>query len=909
MAPETTTPLLTTKLYVPPTRPRLVSRPRLIKRLNAGLHRKLTLISAPAGFGKTTLLSEWVTQCDRPVAWLSLDEGDNDLARFLAYLIAALRTIESLGDAMDTIEDGLPSVLKSARPRDIESVLTSAINAMAAETKPFVLVLDDYYHIRADPIHQALTFLLDHMPPQMHLIIATRADPPLPIARLRGRGQLSELRQTNLRFTNDETAEFLNQAMGLKLLSADLIALASRTEGWIAGLQMAAVSMQGREDVSAFVAGFTGSQHYILDYLVEEVLHRQPEDVQSFLLQTSILDRMTGPLCDAVTGTVNSQAVLESLAHANLFVFPLDDRRHWYRYHHLFADLLRQRLHQQHPGLVRTLHHRASEWYESNGPIAAAIDHSLSVGDHERAACLVEQAAPSSLMRGEFATLNKWIEALPDGVLRSHPLLCACHAMALLAIAAPIDEVESRLNDAAASDSPDLARGELATLRGLLATFRGDNQRSIELSYEALQLLPDEEVFFRSVAARNLGMVYLLSGDVGAARRIYEEEARCGEKSGDLVGCLSALQKVCALHLIQGQLHKAEAAYEEALELSTQTRGGPQPIDVKLRAGAADVLRERNELEKASLLLTDAIERLPTQARVWNPVWAMPAYLVLARVRQAQGDAKGARDAMQTAERLAIQYDSTELDDIAVGAYQARLWVAQGDLEATMRWAEQRGLQRDGDSAKTEDENGMASGYHLQELEHNALARLYLAQDRPEDALAVLQPLLPAAEKLGRLGSVTEFLTLQALAFQAQGDLERALAALGRALSLAEPEGYVRLFVDEGEPMARLLRYAVSRGIAAGYASKLLDCFDIPSTKGIEHLAYRPPAQPLVEPLSERELEILRLLDTDLSSTDMADELIISVNTVRTHIRNVYSKLGVHSRYEAIARAKELNLL
>jgi LuxR family maltose regulon positive regulatory protein len=909
MATETTTPLLTTKLYVPPSRPRLVSRPRLIERLNSGLHRRLTLISAPAGFGKTTLLSEWVAQSDRPVAWLSLDEGDNDLARFLAYLIAALGTIESLGDAMHSIRDALPSALKSAQPRDIESVLTSVINEMATDANPFVLVLDDYYHIRAEPIHQALIFLLDHAPPQMHLIIATRTDPPLPIARLRGHGQLSELRQTDLRFTNDETGQFLNQAMGLKLSPADLMALASRTEGWIAGLQMAAVSMQGHEDISGFVADFTGSQHYILDYLVEEVLHRQPEDVQSFLLQTSILDRMTGPLCDAVTATGNGQAMLESLGHANLFVFPLDDGRHWYRYHHLFADLLRQRLHQQHPDLVPTLHRRASEWYESNGPIAPAIDHSLSMGDHERAARLVEQAAPSSLMRGEFATLNKWMGTLADGVLRSHPLLCACHAMALLAIAAPIDEVESRLNDAAAGDSPDLARGELATLRGLLATFRGDNQRSIELSYEALQLLPEEEVFFRSVAARNLGMVYLLSGDVVAARRIYEEEVRSGEKSGDLVGCLSALQKVCALHLIQGQLRKAEAAYEEALELSTQTRGGPQPIDVKIRAGSADVLRERNELEKASLLLTDAIERLPTQARVWNPVWNMPAYLVLARVRQAQGDAKGAREAMQTAERLAIQYDSTELDDIAVGAYQARLWVAQGDLEATMRWAEQRGLQRDVISGKRKGESSMGSGYHLQELEHNALARLYLAQDRPEDALAVLEPLLPAAEKLGRMGSVMEFLTLQARAFQALGDLERALAALDRALSLAEPEGYIRLFVDEGEPMERLLRHAVSRGTAAGYASKLLDCFDIPRPEGVQDLAYHPPAQPLVEPLSERELEVLRLLNTDLSSTDMAEELIISVNTVRTHIRNIYSKLDVHSRYEAIARAKELNLL
>ena len=480
-----TIPLLRTKFYIPPVRPELVSRPHLVERLNAGPRsgHKLTLISAPAGFGKTTLLSEWVAGCEQPVAWLSLDEGDNDPARFWVYFVAALQTVQA-GIGATSL-----TALQAPQPPPIESALTPLINEIAAIPDPFALVLDDYHLITAQAIHDALAFLLDHLPPQMHLIIATRADPPLPIARLRGRGQLTELRQTDLRFTPDEAAAFLNQVMGLGLSAEDVAALEARAEGWIAGLQMAAVSMQGQEDVAGFIRAFTGSDRYILDYLVEEVLQRQPESVQTFLLQTAILDRLTGPLCDAVWDKSptcptadGGQAMLERLEQANLFIVPLDNERRWYRYHRLFADLLRSRLQQVHPDLAPTLHRRASKWYEENGLMAPAIEYALSAGDFERAANLIEQTAEATLMRSEVATFLNWVEALPDDVVRAWPRLGVFHGMASVLSGGPLHVAQSRLQDAAADEAAGLLSGEGTAFRAWIAVIRGDTRRGMGLS-------------------------------------------------------------------------------------------------------------------------------------------------------------------------------------------------------------------------------------------------------------------------------------------------------------------------------------------------------------------------------------------------------------------------------------------
>jgi len=914
-----TVPLLQTKLYIPPLRRELVSRSRLIERLNAGLDRKLTLISAPAGFGKTTLLSEWVGGCGRPVAWVSLDESDNDPARFLAYFVAAVQTIET------NIGQGMLSAFQAPQRPPIESLLTGLINEIATLPDPFALVLDDYHLIIAQPIHDALTFLLDHLPPQMHLVIAGRADPPLPIARLRGRGQATELRLTDLRFTLDEAAAFLNQVMGLDLSADDVAALASRTEGWIAGLQMAAASMQGREDIASFIQAFTGSDRYILDYLVEEVLQGQPDSVQTFLLQTAILDRLAGPLCDAVIGSPplvgegSSQATLERLERANLFIVPLDNERRWYRYHHLFADLLRQRLQQTQPDKVPELHRRASEWHEQNGLMAAAIDHALSAEDFERAAHLVELAAEQTMMRSEVATFLSWVEALPDEVVHARPLLRAYQAGMQLMSGRPLQIVEKHLQEAAEADAAGSVSGAVSAFRAMLAAYQGDTSQSIELANQALQLLPEGSLFLRSVAAgiRSLGLFY--SGDVVAAKQALEEAARISEKAGNLMNAVLAVCHLADLCTVQGQLGEAKAFYDKALELAVDRRGQPQPIAGIALIGLGAVLREWNELEDAAHHFIKGIELASkfSKAGIFN------GYVGLAYVRQAQGDVQGAREAMQTAQQVAIETEAIKVDDALAATYQAHLWVIQGDLEAALRWAKERGLDPSPALSETKGEvegldreigDGSLISSYPRCLEHVTLARLYTAQGQHEAALKILQPLLQAVEVRGWTRLVINILVLQAVALQKQGDTLQALTALERALSLAEREGYVRVFVDEGEPMVRLLRQAASHGIAPEYVSKLLAAFEgetkdqRPKTKAADSSsAFRPST--LVEPLSEREMEVLRLLTTSLSSTEIAEELVVSVNTARSHIKSIYGKLNVHRRMDAIQRAKELGLL
>ena len=923
------TPLLTTKLYVPPVRRELVPRPRLVGRLNAGLRHKLTLISAAAGFGKTTLLSAWLADLETRFAWLSLDEGDNDFARFFSYLIAALQGFEpQIGEGLlSTLQSLQPSAAASAsRPGadGMEELLTTLLNQINAVPDDFVLVLDDYHMIEARPVHDALAFLLAHLPRQMHLVIATRVDPPLPLTLLRGRGQLNELRQTDLRFTPDEVAQFLAQIAGMTLPSDDVAALVVRTEGWVAGLQMAALSIRGRDadQVANFIASFTGSNRYVLDYLIKEVLERQPQDVQTFLLKTSVLDRLTGPLCDAllkVDGAdtpahpltdaltpsftdSSSQATLAHLERANLFIVPLDDRREWYRYHHLFAELLQQRLSHIDPALMQALHRRASAWYKAQGEMDTAITHALAACDVAPAADLIQEIAEATLMRGEFATLLHWVEALPADVTRARPRLGIYHLTVTLLSGRPLEELASHLQIVTTDEADDLVSAAKVAFQAVIAILKGDVESGVADAQRALALLPEENLFFRSFVVRSLGVAHRLTGDAVASFQTLQEALRIAQKAGDRVGKIIALHYSADARMVQARLHEAHALWEQSLELTTDAQGQRMPAAIKPLTGMAGLLYEWNDLESATALLSEAVE----VSEKWEKMWGLGIYMILARVKQAQGDPAGARRDIETAYRFALTFDMTDIDDFLVAAHQARLWVAQGDLDAATRWAEERGLIKTGEPTTSKRGPSLPPAYYLHEIEQSTLARLYLAQTRSDAALQVLDPVIHAAQKLGRTGNRIEFLALQALAWQLQEDLEGALDRLGQALALAEPQGYVRLFVDEGPPMARLLSRAAARGIAPRYVSRLLEVFP-----EAERPSQAPPPDQagLIEPLSERELEVLQLLPTPLSSSEIAEQLYISVHTVRSHIKNIYGKLGVHSRHAAIARAEILGLL
>jgi LuxR family maltose regulon positive regulatory protein len=914
-------PLLTTKLYIPPVRRDLVSRPRLIERLNEGLQRghRLTLVSAPAGYGKTTLLSEWVATCGRPVAWLALDSGDNDPARFLAYLIAALQKIE------DSVGMGVLDRLQAPQPPPVEELLTALINQIDGVSASFVLVLDDYHLITAQRIHEALAFLLDHPPQNMHLVVATRADPPWQFARLRGRGQLTELRLADLQFTQDEATVFLNQVMGLSLSADNIAALTSRTEGWIAGLQLAALAMQGtlsmqdRADLPGFVAALSGSQHHILDYLVEEVLRRQSESVQAFLLRTSILDRLTGSLCDALTleheaGVGDGQAMLNRLEHANLFVVPLDESHQWYRYHHLFADSLRVCLKQARPDRVPEYHSRASRWYAEHGYLTEAIEHALSANELDRAVRLIEQAAESTLMRSEFTTFLSWVEALPEEATRAHPLLHVYRTGIQLMNGLPLHVAEAHLQQAMAAEPSRAVSAAVATFETLIAAYRGDTRQSVELSQRALALLAEDNLFLRSLIAGFLGITYLWSGDFATAASALGEAVRIGQQIGNFTITVLALCHLGELHIMRGQLREARAFYEQALEHARDSRGHRLPIAGVALVGMGYLLREWNDLEVARQRIVEGIEL----AARWEETGTFTGYISLALVEQALGDGEAARTAIHQARQVVMGFEGMEVAAIVAGVYQARLWIQQGDYSAVIRWAGERRLEER--IAAGELEKGSRSVPFLYAaLEYLAYAEARIAQGRPDEALAVLSPLLPVTETGGWTMFVIEALVLESLAFQALSDGPQAVRCLEEALSLAEPGGFVRTFVDRGAPMAALLkpilkaqqagRQTASASTTSDYVRRLLDAFDTAQETKPEGALPRPSAPALVEPLSKREAEVLRLLATDLTSAEMARELILSVNTVRSHIKNIYAKLDVHSRYEAIARATELNLL
>ena len=902
-------PLLETKLHVPRWRRSLVARPRLSERLSRGAESALTLVSAPAGFGKTTLLAEWLAVAAADggsVAWLSLDQRDNDPALFWTYVVAALNAGVPGGGA------GALSPLQPPQPPN-EAGLVALINDLDAISNDVVLVLDDYHVIDARDVQDGMAFLLEHLPPQIHLVIASRTDPPLPLARLRGRGELAEIRAADLRFTPGEAAAYLNDVMGLVLTAADVAALEGRTEGWIAALQLAALSMQGREDTAAFIDGFAGDDRYIVDFLAEEVLQRQPGHVQQFLLQTSILDRLSGPLCDAVTGQDGGKAKLTALERGNLFLVPLDDRRRWYRYHQLFADVLHARLLDERPDDVPELHRRASAWYEQNDEPSEAIRHALAAQDFGRAADLVELAIPAMRRSRREAAVLGWLELLPDEVVRVRPVLSVGFAGALLA-GGEYEGVEARLRDAerwlggvtgiregsqapaaemVVVDDAEFRRlpAEIELYRAAQALVRGDGPGTVRHARRALELSPADEHLGRASAAALMGLAFWASGDLEAGHSGYAECMAGLRRAGhiaDTFGCAIALADI---RRTQGHLGEAMRTYEQALQRASQLGGSVLRGTADMYVGMSEIHRERDDLPAATQQLLRSQDLgehngLPQNRYRWR--------VAMARIREAEGDLDGALDLLNEAERL---YVGDFFPNVRpVPALRARVRVAQGELGEALGWARERGLSVDDDLS------------YLREFEHITLVRVLLAgytAERAErsiqEATQLLERLLRAAEEGQRTGSVIEILVLQALAHQARDDIPAALASLQRALTLAEPEGYVRIFADEGPPMASLLRAAAKQGIAPRYVRRLLAAANKTEDR-------TPASQGLIEPLSERELDVLRLLGTDLGGPEIARELVVSLNTVRTHTKNIYAKLGVNNRRAAVRRARELDL-
>ncbi|MBN1995336.1 MAG: LuxR family transcriptional regulator [Anaerolineae bacterium] len=894
-------PILATKLYIPPPRPNVVLRPRLIERLNEGLQRKLALISAPAGFGKTTLVSEWIAGCEVPAAWLSLDESDNDPTRFLAYLVAALQTIEA------SVGEGTLSALESPQPPPIEAVLTSLLNEIAAIPGQIILVLDDYHLIEAQPIHNALSFLLQHLPPQMHLVIATREDPHLPLARLRARGQLTELRAADLRFTPAEAAEFLNQVMGLNLSAEDIAALETRTEGWIAGLQLAALSMQGHQDTAGFIKSFTGSHHFVLDYLVEEVLHQQPESVQTFLLRTSILDRMCGPLCDAVLGKSEggrmqdekkthsepsscilqpSSFILEYLERSNLFLVPLDNERRWYRYHHLFGGFLRQRLGQSLiPEATAEYHIRASQWYEDNSLEIEAFHHAAAANDLERAERLIERGEMTLPSRSVVTPVLDWLASLPTTVLDARPSLWVKQATLSL-VAGQTTGVEEKLQAAeaaiaksgAADGQDDKTRnllGQIATARATLALTRYQAETIMVQAHRAMEYLRPDNLTFRFTAMWTLGFAHYLQGDRAAAIRAYTEAISIGQASGDMFSIILATSALAEVQELENQLYQAAETYRRVLQLHGDY---PQPNAGEDHLGLARILYEWNDLDGAkqhgqkSLQLTRQYDSVIDRFII--------SEVFLARLKLTQGDVTGAAALLAEADQSVRQHNFVHrMPEVA--AVQVLALLRQGNLTAAADLVEKHALPL-------------------------SQARVHLAQGNPSAALAVLEPLRQQMENKGWQDELLKVMVLQAVALHAHGKQAQAAQVLGEALTLAEPGGFIRIFVDEGAPIAELLRRMKNedRGMKE-YIHKLLAAFG--KQKDIHPSA--PSPQPLLEPLSEREIQVLRLIAAGLTNQEIAHRLYLSLNTVKVHTRNIYGKLGVHHRASAVAQARALGIL
>jgi LuxR family maltose regulon positive regulatory protein len=949
------TPLLATKLFIPPPGKNLVVRPRLLEKLDQGLYPgcRLTLICAPAGFGKTTLVGSWIANLPSAknkvspfIAWFSLDDRDNDPVLFWTYLISALQTTQA-GIGSEAL-----SFIQSNPSADLEHFLVLLINDLVQDPNPSILILDDYHLIRNQGIHKSLSSLMERAPAEFHVFILSRTDPPLPLSLLRGRGQLVEIRLADLRFTNEEAFDYLHEGMTLTLPRSDIETLNTKTEGWAAGLQMAALSVRDRKDVSGFIEGFSGTNRYILDYLLEEVLASQSPEIQHFLLHTSILERLTAPLCEAVLGVeklgdrniskisatlesphlLNSQEILEHLERANLFLVPLDDERIWFRYHNLFADLLHARFDQAYPGLAPQLHVRAAVWMEQAGMTVEAINHALAGDALDQAARLVEENTTRLLAQGEMNALMGWIDMLPAELRLARPWLCLHQASALMFAGRP-GEVEPLLVQAELAlgktvpvpqtdktSAPSMGTAEARALKGSIAAVRafstvmmGQDSEGLSQAQQARMLLTEGDPFMLSCAEWAIGRTNLNQGRLSEARPAFEEQARLGKAGGNLWALLGGMTYQAQVLQAQGQLMQARALLQEALaETSRQgarSRGFVAWVDVNL----ASVLYDLNELEPCNRLLDEAIEL----TRKWpNPSHLVYAYALKARILLIQGDLQGSRISISQVDQIrrnallsrgVRRMAETELIRVWFALKTAGANFVAGDPLAGQAgiimasWQSELASLADGEKTLTD---------MCAETAILALARVSLASGQADQALILLEPINRGAQAATHIGAAIASLILTALAWQGKpAGLGPALTALEQALELAKPGGYVRVFVDEGQPMQQLLALAIQKGIHPEYIRRLLAAYDHNSTRSPSQEAGQTHPPDLIEPLSGRELEVLRLIAAGLTNKEIAQRLYISLRTVKYHTTSILNKLNVNNRAHAAVRARELGLL
>ncbi len=888
--------------------------------------RPLTLVCAPAGFGKTTLVADWVRQRELKTAWVSLDEGDNDLPRFLSYVIVALQGIRT------NIGETTLAILQGSQSPSFEPILTAIINEVADIPDDFVLVLDDYHFINTQQIHDALGFLLDHIPPQMHLVIASRADPPLSLSRLRVNEQMTEIRAADLRLTENETSAYLNGLMGLDLTLEQISSLESRTEGWIAGLQLAALSMQGDIDKDEFVDAFAGSNRYIIDYLVDEVLARQSEEVQTFLQNTSILERFSAPLCDAVNGSTDSQRILQHLERANLFLILLDSERRWFRYHHLFGEFLIQRLRESQPDLIPLLHMRASEWFAEEGWVDEAIDHAITGQDYERAASLIEQVAQTLLINDQHRILVSWVNMLPGEFLHRHPRLCLYYAMTLQSTG-QLDAVEPLLEIAESNRhlAPHTSVTAYANaIRSFVAAQRRNYSLTISYAQSVISSLPsgentpdflnfDDDLISRGRAFLSMAEAYMGSGELREADRILSEAIAESQRAGNMAATSAAIAGRANVMAHMGKLSGAIEVSYQGLDLlgrwpgRSESGGRTLMANAQLYSRLGSLLYELNELAESETYAHRTIEHYELGGRV---KYGILGYSLLADLMLARDDFDGAFSQTQKLDTLRANLDDTSIrfiaqTDVSRMNVRLRLGYSNPDLAYLTKdvagWVEARQLRPDDEFE------------YNREPEYLLLARLLIVQVRPGEARPLLERLVHAAESAGRVGNQINYLVILALAQSGNGEAAEALATLTQALSLAEPEGYIRTFVDCGHDMQGLLQLVAEHGADSNYVSKLLEAFDPDQGEGdftkVEKsgaLPIQPESvaqQSLLEPLNERELAILKFMAAGLSNREIANELYISVNTVRWHARNLFGKLGVGGRSKAVSRARDLNLI